>query len=66
MRAPLKTALASWAPSINIIIIIIIIIIYYYFPFVKTDRLDHGWSSYFDNEIGFSREFLLKNHLLHA
>ena len=27
MRAPLKTALASWAPSINIIIIIIIIII---------------------------------------
>ena len=27
MRAPLKTALASWAPSINIIIIIIFIII---------------------------------------
>ena len=27
MRAPLKTAMASWAPSINIIIIIIIIII---------------------------------------
>ena len=27
MRAPLKTALASWTPSINIIIIIIIIII---------------------------------------
>ena len=27
MSAPLKTALASWAPSINIIIIIIIIII---------------------------------------
>ena len=27
MRAPLKTALASWAPSINIITIIIIIII---------------------------------------
>ena len=26
MRAQLKTALASWAPSINIIIIIIIII----------------------------------------
>ena len=25
MRAPLKTAMASWAPSINIIIIIIII-----------------------------------------
>ena len=29
MRAPLKTALASWTPSINIIIIIIIIIISY-------------------------------------
>ena len=29
MRAPLKTALASWAPSINIIIIIIIIIKWY-------------------------------------
>ena len=29
MRAPLKTALASWAPSINIIIIIIIVIIIY-------------------------------------
>ena len=27
MRAPLKTALMSWDPSINIIIIIIIIII---------------------------------------
>ena len=27
MRAPLKTVLASWAPSINIIIIITIIII---------------------------------------
>ena len=27
MRAPLKTTLASWAPSINIIIIIIIIIV---------------------------------------
>ena len=27
MRAPLKTTLASWAPSINIIIIIIIVII---------------------------------------
>ena len=27
MRAPLKTAVASWAPSLNIIIIIIIIII---------------------------------------
>ena len=28
MRAPLKTALASWAPSLKIIIIIIIIILY--------------------------------------
>ena len=27
MRAPLKTAVASWAPSLNITIIIIIIII---------------------------------------
>ena len=27
MRAPLKAALASWAPSLNIIVIIIIIII---------------------------------------
>ena len=27
MRAPLKTALVSWAPSINIIIIIIIVAI---------------------------------------
>ena len=27
MRAPLKTALASWAPSINIIIIIIITVL---------------------------------------
>ena len=37
MRAPLKTALASWAPSINIIIIIIIIIIY--FIEISKDRL---------------------------
>ena len=27
MRAPLKTAVASWAPSLNIIIIIIIIVL---------------------------------------
>ena len=26
MRAPLKTAVASWAPSLNIIIIIIIVL----------------------------------------
>ena len=38
MRAPLKTALASWAPSINIIIIIIIIIIIYFIEISK-DRL---------------------------
>ena len=31
MRAPLKTALASWAPSINIIIIIIILLLLYYY-----------------------------------
>ena len=33
MRASLKTALASWAPSINIIIIIIIIGIWYFYLF---------------------------------
>jgi len=27
MRAPLKTAVASWAPSLNVIIIIVIITI---------------------------------------
>ena len=36
------------------------------FPKVRTGRPDHGWSSHFDNEIGFSQEFLLKNHLLRA
>ena len=36
MRAPLKTALASWAPSINIIIIIIII---YITPLQTSKRL---------------------------
>ena len=30
MRAPLKTALAGWAPSINVIIIIIIIIFFFF------------------------------------
>ena len=34
MRAPLKTALASWAPSINIIIII-----YYYYYYNIWDML---------------------------
>ena len=28
MRAPLKTAVASWAPSLNIIIIVIIIFLF--------------------------------------
>ena len=31
---------------------------------VGTARPYNGWSSHFDNEIGFSQEFLLKNHLL--
>ena len=39
MRAPLKTALASWAPSINIIIIIIIIIIKWYILLNNSDIL---------------------------
>ena len=34
------------------------------FSKVGTGRLYNGWSSHFDNEIGFSQEFLLKNHLL--
>ena len=33
------------------------------FSKVGTGRPHHGWSSHFDNEIGFSQEFLLKNHL---
>ena len=37
MWAPLKTALASWAPSINIIIIIIII--FYRFLLVIPEKL---------------------------
>ena len=36
------------------------------FPKVGTGRPDHGWSSHFDNEIAFSRAFLLKHHLLCA
>ena len=39
MRAPLKTALASWVPSINIIIIIIIIIQVGYFLKLSADEL---------------------------
>ena len=34
------------------------------FSKVGTARPYNGWSSHFDNEIGFSQEFLLKNHLL--
>ena len=39
MRAPLKTALASWAPSINIIIIIIIIVIIIIIIIIKYNLL---------------------------
>ena len=44
MRAPLKTALASWAPSINIVIIIIITVKSYMQR--KHEKLDneHLWS----------------------
>ena len=34
-----------------------------YFSKVETGRPYYGWNSHFDNEIGFSQEFLLKNHL---
>ena len=34
------------------------------FPKFRTGRPDHGWSSHFDNEIGFFLECLLKNHRL--
>ena len=37
MRAPLKTALASWAPSINTIIIIII-----YYKIVASQKILGG------------------------
>ena len=36
------------------------------FSFVRTDRPDPGWSGHFNDEIGFSKEFLLKNHLLYS
>ena len=36
------------------------------FPKVITDRLDHSWTSHFDNEKCFFHEFLLKHHLLRA
>ena len=38
MRAPLKTALGSWAPSINIIIIIIIIRKKHHFVYILKTR----------------------------
>ena len=31
------------------------------FPEVITGRQDHGRTSHFDNQVGFSEEFLLKN-----
>ena len=31
-----------------------------------TGRLDHGRASHFDDEIAFSKRFLLRNHLLRA
>ena len=34
------------------------------FSKVGTARPYNGWGSHFDNEIGFSQEFLLENHLL--
>ena len=55
MRAPLKTALASWAPSINIIIIIIIIIIINTFPvlhaFIVNVKLSAGWIDLMENPL---------------
>ena len=35
----------------------------HHFPRVKTGWPDHGRISHFDNKIGFSEEFLVKNHL---
>ena len=36
------------------------------FPKVKTGRSHHGWTGYFENEIGFFQEFLMKNDFLRA
>ena len=36
------------------------------FPKVRTGRSDHGWTCYFENEIGFFQEFLMKNDFLRA
>ena len=35
-----------------------------HFPFVRTSWPDYGWTSQFENEIGFFQECLLKTHLL--
>ena len=37
-----------------------------YFPFVRAGRPDHGRTGHFENEIGFFREFLMKNDFLRA
>ena len=36
------------------------------FPKVRTDRPDRGRIGHFENEIGFSQEFLIKSHLLRS
>ena len=61
MRAPLKTALASWAPSINIIIIIIIIIIITIiiiicspYPFALLSYRQLQWSVIYNIQDGFA------------
>ena len=37
-----------------------------HFPFIRTGWLDNGWTSQFENEIGFFQECLLTTHLLRA
>ena len=58
MRAPLKTALVSWAPSINIIIIIIIItiiiIICSPYPFALLSYRQLQWSVIYNIQDGFA------------
>ena len=36
------------------------------FSKVRTGRSHHGWTGYFENEIGFLQEFLMKNDFLRA
>ena len=36
------------------------------FPKVRTGRSDHGWTGHFENEIGFFKEFLMRNDFLRA